>query len=78
MACAPDLNYGLGALADRAIADSIRIVRRRLGTRLSVRLRLYGRAPIFPLHKLDRCIGVCIGGCIGKHRVLIGFASGLA
>ena len=25
----------------------------------------YGRVPIFPLHKLDRCIGVCIGVCIG-------------
>ena len=33
---------------------------------------MYGRVPIFPLHKCRRRIGVCIGGV---HR---GYASGCA
>ena len=28
----------------------------------------HGRVPIFPLHKLDRCIGVCIGYESGMRR----------
>ena len=35
-----------------------------------------GSVRIFPLDKVDRCIGVCIGVCIrGVHR---GYASGCA